>query len=49
MVNLSDFVGFALSVATVLCKSNANEVRRNSSFVLVNFPRKVVEFSKDFS
>ena len=34
---------------TVLCKSNANEVRRNSSFVLVNFPQKVVEFSKDVS
>ena len=23
---------------TVLCKSNGNEVRRNSSFVLANFP-----------
>ena len=34
---------------TVLCKSNANEVRRNSSFILANFPRKVVEFLKDFS
>ena len=34
---------------TVLCKSNANEVRRNSSFVLANFPRKVIEFSNDVS
>ena len=33
--------------ATVLCKSNANEIRRNSSFVLATFLRKVIEFSKD--
>ena len=34
---------------TVLCKSNANEIRRNSSFVLATFLRKVIEFSKDVS
>ena len=34
---------------TVLCKSNANEVRRNLSFVLANFPRKVIEFWNDVS
>ena len=30
--------GIEEELATVLCKSNANEVRRNSSFVLANFP-----------
>jgi len=34
---------------TVLCKSNANEIRRNLSFVLSTFLRKVIEFSKDVS
>ena len=34
---------------TVLCKSNANEIRGNSSFVLATFLRKVIEFSKDVS
>jgi len=34
---------------TVLCKSNANEIRRNSSFVPATFLRKVIEFSKDVS
>ena len=34
---------------TVLRKSNANEIRGNSSVVLVTFLRKVIEFSKDVS
>ena len=34
---------------TVLCKSNANEIRGNSFFVLATFLRKVIEFSKDVS
>jgi len=34
---------------TVLCKSNANEIDRNLSFVLATFLRKVIEFSKDVS
>ena len=37
------------NISTVLCKSNANEIRRNSSFVLATFLRKVIEFSKDVS
>ena len=37
------------AVSTVLCKSNANEIRGNSSFVLATFLRKVIEFSKDVS
>ena len=32
-----------------MCKSNANEIRGNSSFVLATFLRKVIEFSKDVS
>jgi len=36
-----------LSSTTVLCKSNANEIRRKSSFVSATFLRKVIEFSKD--
>ena len=38
-----------LNPPTVLCKSNANEIRGNSSFVLATFLRKVIEFSKDVS
>ena len=34
---------------TALGKSNANEIRGNSSFVLATFLRKVIEFSKDVS
>jgi len=33
----------------VLCKSNANKIHRNSSFVLATFLRKVIKFSKDVS
>ena len=34
-------------ILTVLCKSNAKEIRRNSFFVLATFLRKVVKFMKD--
>jgi len=34
---------------TVLCKSNANEIRQISFFVFATFPSKVMEFSKDVS
>ena len=34
---------------TVLCKSNASEIRGNLSFVLATFLRKVIGFSKDVS
>ena len=37
------------SASTVLCKSNASKIRRNSSFVLATFLRKVIKFSKDVS
>ena len=36
-----------IPISTVLCKSNANEIHRNSSFVLATFLRKVIKFSED--
>ena len=36
-------------IFTVLCKKDANVIRRNSSFVLANLRRKINELSKEFS